>query len=117
MRNACTILIFLGLALPLWANQGSDDPVEKPTQQTVKTTHRLLDVRIQNLDLKKASLFDTLRFLSSRAELQLAIHPDVQDRKITLQVKDLSLYQVLKLLLHSEGLDFKVHPAGSICIG
>ncbi len=90
---------------------------QNQSNKLVNPARRLLDVRVRNLDLRKAGLFDTLRFLSQQAQLQLVIDPDVKDRKVTIKVKDLPLRHVLELLLYSEGLDFQVSGPDVLRVG
>lgn len=116
-----SVILLVGALFFSTASVGAPAQGSQPTQNQslslANPARRLLDVRVQNLDLRNAGLFDTLRFLSQQAQLQLVIDPAVKDRKVTIKVKDLPLRHVLELLLYSEGLDFQVSGADVLHVG
>ncbi|CAM2006848.1 STN domain-containing protein [Acanthopleuribacter pedis] len=117
MRWPWMVILFLGACLPSAAgtpDRAASAATVEPPPAHHHPKRRLMDVRVQNLDLRNASLFDTLRFLADRAHVQLAIDPEVRDRKVTIKIKDLPVLQVLELLLYSEGLDYQLLGADAI---
>lgn len=62
------------------------------------------DLRISRIDVRKASLIDLLRFLADEGGFNLFIDSSVKDQEVTLVLTDVTMNQVLELLLGNLGL-------------
>ncbi len=62
------------------------------------------DIHISRIDVRKASLIDLLRFLADEGGFNLFIDGSVPDQEVTLLLTDVTMNQVLELLLGNLGL-------------
>ncbi len=62
------------------------------------------DIRISRIDVRQTSLIDLLRFLADEGHFNLFIDSSVKDQLVTLLLTDVTMNQVLELLLGNLGL-------------
>ncbi len=84
---------------------------EEAVDPDVLTIRNKLQTLKIDLDFTDASLFDILEFIREFAQINIEIAPEVKsegtaDKRITFQMKELVLENVLKLLLRQYGLDY-----------
>lgn len=62
------------------------------------------NIHIARIDVRQTSLIDLLRFLADEGHFNLFIDSSVQDQPVTLLLTDVTMNQVLELLLGNLGL-------------